>query len=275
MDLWLIIVIVVAAVVILGFLAWLFLRGEPKSMQPLDGAPVDGPVARAIAVGALQLDNDDFPWNDITGSALDQKQQRGLREMWDLTDREAWLENLERLTSGNRFDGPIVAMMAIRDEIAPDHRQPTDRDWLAAIKNHGGTGRGDEKKFVSNVRRWEKNLRKVGTKNFIVYPADYAATSLEGYNIGQAAAMVVWGNAMGFAEPGEAEKLLIEISAIAKRQFGSWEEFGRSYLLGRCVNLYRMTEDNDKVQSSIIGTMWSYRYAFKGEHGGPWATLAW
>ena len=246
-----------------------------KPLPTVSDEPVDGPDAAAIAVGLIQIDNSNGSWNDITARQLGASEKRQLQNMWGIADRQSWLAQLESLAANDRFDGPYETLLGLRGEaMAAAGAKPTDKQWRAAIERAGLPVTGEVKSFIANVSRWEKMLHK--TERVVVIPKDYAVTSLAGYSYGQGVAMATWGVGFGFAEAAEAREIIAKFSAAARADFSGWEHLGRSYLLGRCLQMHRMTNgDNDKVENQMIGSLTAYRRALNPKIDGPWARLPW
>ncbi|MFT4234394.1 MAG: DUF1266 domain-containing protein, partial [Microbacterium sp.] len=219
---------------ILVFLIWIFFAPVAK-LKTSPEYETTGTEANELALGLLQIVNDPTGnWNDPTANLLTGKLRDTLVEQWGLHSREDWLANIDRLVKTRRRRDDWVLMLGIRKDLAATlGREPKPREWTKAIIEAGGNKR-EATTFVNTVGTCEVCLRKSAGKKWI--PADNFVTTFDGYAFGQAVAVVTWGVALGFAEVGEARRLIHEINDVARPEFSSWVEFGSSYIVGRVMH---------------------------------------
>ncbi|MBF4634757.1 DUF1266 domain-containing protein [Agreia pratensis] len=239
--------------------------------------PTSGDEARDLAVGAIQIVTSEGKWNDPESHTI--RDSKGLRSrlvsMWGLTDRENWLETLEELPQ-RRTDSLRDSLLELRAELArTSGRRPSQREWLAAAKERGASGR-DVKSVINAVTEIEKSLKKSALRT-VVLPAGATIESVRGYAQGQQIALATWGVALGFATREDIRPVLRQVSAEARRDFGSWEEFGRSYLLGRVMRLVEQGMPVEKAIEKNDDGIRAYGQLFDAKRGnsGPWSTLPW
>jgi len=241
-----------------------------------DKFPTDGDEARALAVGAIQTTTSFGAWNDpeaqnISGS---KSLRRNLVEMWDLTSRDSWLETIRELPE-RRTDPLRDGLLSLRAELADSlgHR-PSKREWVEAAKGQGASGR-EITKVIGDIVTIETSMKKkkLGT---VVLPDAATIRHTRGYAYGQCIALATWGVALGFATREEIRPLIKQISDRAREDFGSWEEFGRSYLLGRTLRLTEQGMEPEKAIEKTDDGLVAYGRAFDVKRGGgPWSTLRW
>ncbi|KJC65779.1 hypothetical protein TZ00_03155 [Agreia bicolorata] len=236
-----------------------------------------GDEARDLAVGAIQIVTSEGKWNDPEAHTIrDSKALRStMVSMWGLTDRQSWLETIEELPQ-RRTDSLRDSLFELRAELArTSGRRPSQREWLAAAKERGASGR-DVKGVINAVVEIEKSLKKSALRT-VVLPASETIESVRGYAQGQQIAVATWGVALGFASRDDIRPMLREISEQARRDFGSWQEFGRSYLLGRVLRLVEQGMPVEKAIEKNEDGIRAYGQLFDARRGnsGPWSTLPW
>ena len=239
--------------------------------------PTSGDEARDLAVGAIQIATSMGKWNDPESHSIQESKslRSTLVDMWGLTDGESWLETFEELPQ-RRTDALRDSLLALRAELARSgNGRPSQREWLAAAKERGATGR-EVKSVITAIVEIEKSMKKkyLGT---LVLPADATIASVRGYAQGQQIALATWGVALGFATREEIRPMIRQVSAQARNDFGSWEEFGRSYLLGRTLRLVEQGMPAEKAIEKTDDGMFAYGRLFDAKRGnsGPWGQLPW
>lgn len=251
----------------------LFLIPNAKVDSHADFA-TDSDEANDLAIGLVQIRSAEGQWNDPMGSAVagNARIKNSLNEMWGLNSRDEWSENIERLTTVRRRRPLWTTLLAIRAELVKEGKAGNRKQWIDAIKEAGGSGKGDELDFVNAMIYFEDELRKLTNKN--VWPKDSVVTNLDGYALNQAVAVSVWGVAMGVASREESREKIREASDIARSEFGSWGEFGRSLVVGRAMHWSdgQMGEQHVKLTQA---TAWEFERAMDPKRKGPWAALRW
>lgn len=261
---------IVGAIVLFFLVLWII---PAAKVTPSEKFSTTDTEANEIALGFLQIRNlPSGPWNDPTASALGDREKAVLVEQWGVPTRETWLANVERLMSVRRRRDMWTLYLAVRASVA-EHlgRTPSAKEWLAAIVAEGGDKR-DAKKFVAAIEYIESEVRKRVGKD-IVTPGLFVKT-LDGYAIGQAAAMATWGVALGHGDITEARTILHSINVEARPDFSSWADFGLSYIAGRVMHWSDGNVDEKSFEK--FGDGWSdFKAAATEKRNGPWATLSW
>jgi len=238
--------------------------------------PTTGDEARDLAIGAIQITTAMGAWNDPTAKHLTESKtlRRNLSSMWGLDSRSEWAETLAELPERRREplrDG----LLELRARLAAQTgKRPSKREWVQAAKAEGATGR-QVTTVIDNIVGIEAGLRKkaLGTQ---VLPDSATIASADAYALGQVAALATWGVALGFATREEIRPILADVSSRAKAQFGSWEEFGRSYLLGRALRNVENGLPLEKAVEANQDGITAYGQALDVKRdGGPWSSLAW
>jgi hypothetical protein len=265
----------VVAGIVVAALALNLLPDAPIPTSP--DFPTSGDEARDLAVGAIQILTAEGKWNDPEAHTMrDSKDLRSkMVSMWGLTDRETWLETIEELPQ-RRADSLRDSLLALRAELSrASGRRPSQREWLAAAKERGVTGR-DVKAVINAVVEIEKSLKKSALRT-VVLPAGETVVSVRGYAQGQQIAVATWGVALGFATREDIRPIIRAVSEQARRDFASWEEFGRSYLLGRVMRLVEHGMPVEKAIEKNDDGIRAYGQLFDAKRGnsGPWSTLPW
>ncbi|WP_449282352.1 DUF1266 domain-containing protein [Leucobacter sp.] len=258
----------VAVVLLLFVLLAVFAKFAKQGYHK--GFPTDSREANLLALGFQQITNSGNYWNDPTASNNGEGEEGTLREMWGLNSTQDVIDTVERLVVQRRRREVWQQLLEIRAAAARenDGRKPSTRQWLAAIKQAGGTGKGEERDFVGAVAYYEKEL---GKKH---YPAGEPVVSLDAYAFGQAVAVCTWAVGMGLISQTDAMRLIGQVNEIARPEFDSWAAFGRSYALGRAMHWSDGVADEKRARQSgeAISAMES---ALDGKRRGPWGLLPW
>ncbi|MCI7670949.1 DUF1266 domain-containing protein [Schaalia hyovaginalis] len=230
----------------------------------------EGREANLLALGFQQITNSLCYWNDPTASLLSSKACAELREMWGLNSIDDVHENVERLLVGRRRRESWQRLLALRAQAAAANGglKPSSRQWLATIKESGGTGEGAERDFVNAVEFYENAF---GKKHF---PADEPVFSFDAYALGQAVAVCVWSVKLGLISREASMRMIEEVNRAARTEFDSWSAFGRSYALGRAMHWSDGAADEKRASESREAVT-AMEIALDGKKGGPWGLLDW
>lgn len=261
---------IVGAVVLFFLVVWIMPAAKVKADEKYSTSDAE---ANEIALGFLQIVN--LPsghWNDPTASLLGAREKKTLVDQWGVHTRQDWLDNIERLTTARRRREMWVLYLAVRSSLGERlGRAPKSKEWLSAIVEEGGDKR-DARTFVTAIEYIESQVRKLVGKD-VVTPGLYVKT-LDGYAIGQAVAMTTWGVALGHGDIAEARQIIHRINADARPAFGSWADFGLSYIAGRVMHWSDGKVDEKSFEK--FGDGWSdFKAAAIAKRNGPWATLPW
>lgn len=232
--------------------------------------PVDTREANLLALGFQQITNAQNYWNDPTASLSSTSSLHKLRDMWGLNSANDVYENVERLFMQRRRRELWQQLLALRAQAAQANggKKPSSRQWLAAIKESGGTGKGEELEFVRAVEYYEKAF---GKKHF---PAHEPVLSFDAYALGQAVAVCTWGVGLGLISREDSMRMIEEINRVARQEFDSWAAFGRSYVLGRAMHWSEGSADEDHAKQCREAVV-AMEIALDAKQRGPWGLLPW
>lgn len=275
----------VAAVIAIGW-AWLRFRRVWRwrtkgNTWASDEFSQDDETARALAIGYLQLVNSGCSWNDPTGRRLQEREigLKNLRDMWGLESHEDWKETVAHLVNDKRADELRDTLLALRAELADGlGRRPTKKEWLSEVKKYTQEVSDGAKDEIELITYFEGKFKKADGLPLITH--DATVRNLHAFAYGQAVAVCVWGVAAGVVSEAEAVSKAKEISAIARREYGSWQAFGQSYILGRACFFYDRFSGKsaEKAADDQLFACRDYREACapaSSKNPGPWTRLAW
>ncbi|MCB5905953.1 DUF1266 domain-containing protein [Streptomyces pinistramenti] len=202
--------------------AWLHARGRfgvrPGGLLSTHTAgPLHGPLAHGLACGAPIAVHHSVPWNELGTVFLDHASDaQTLREQWSVTDPAAWQQRLDQLLGGQFVPaGTEKALRARADgeEDAPEGDAETADTGVPEL-----------------AARYEERFRTDG-----LLPAGGQVVSLVALDLAHAVNLVRRGLGARLCAPPQAEQAVTRIGAQAREAYGSWEEFGAGYALGRML----------------------------------------
>lgn len=246
---------------------------RPQRLAPSERFSSTDTEANEIALGLLQISSlPSGPWNDPTAPALGADDRALLAEQWGIHSRDDWLGMIDHLSTVRRRRQAWMLRLAVRNDLDTAlGRVPTSKEWLGAIAAAGADER-DARPFVAGIEHIEREVRRrVGAE--VVTPDIYVRT-LDGYALGQAVAMTTWGVALGYADVGEARRIIHRINVETRPSFVSWADFGLSYIAGRVMHWSDGNLDDESFEK--YGDAWTtFATAATAKRKGPWATLPW
>ncbi|UNO38504.1 DUF1266 domain-containing protein [Streptomyces sp. MST-110588] len=233
--------------------------------------PLHGPLAHGLACGTHLAVHNQVLWNDLGDVYSDYRRDvEILRDSWDVTDRQGWLEQLTYLLEGrNSPPLPEFALM-VRREIA--RRRPgahTDPQvWRQVTATNLRQQEGDEEtvaeamSLIGQIVRYESRFRADG-----ILPPDGYVVSALGYDFGRAVNFARWGLGARFAERAEAEKAVIRAGELCRMHYSSWQEFSAGYILGRALRF-----DEESFGHMYSSALSPHRILMK-DLSGPWHNI--
>jgi hypothetical protein len=172
---------------------------------------VSGAKAWALACSALLIEHNWDNHDSLEPSAMKQtnidKMKRGLSEWWDIKDRESFFESIkwiEQEGHRTRFDrlGQEVSELGFM-EFVDLLRQQTNRD---------------DSESILVAHEWYPKLK---------------GKSLLGWDLSRAIWLCRGAYVSGYITEDEAWTMIMRYAQILQETFGSWEDLGRNYLIGR------------------------------------------
>ena len=226
--------------------------------------------ANLLALAYLILDESDSHWNDPTASDNTAASNARLREQWGLHSGQDVFDTVVRLLTVRHHREPWQRLLAARAVAAQAEggRRPATEQWLAAVRDSSGSAGGEELKFIKVIEYYEKEL---GRERF---PRNDPVLSLDGFALAQAVAVATWGVGLGLISNAESMQLIEQANEVARREFGSWEAFGRSFLLGEVMELTGGNVSKEGLAAAKRRSM-RLNFALDDEYGGPWDRLPW
>ncbi|MEW2359403.1 DUF1266 domain-containing protein [Spirillospora sp. NPDC029432] len=229
------------------------------------GAAPWGRLAAALAVGAHLAVGNGAAWNLPDGRDEDPAGVRErLAQSWGVTDAEGWREQIDALLHAENSDPAIQAVLDLR---RPEQDEYAWQDAITAWCSGEDIADETARELVglsTLILRYEARFRADG----LLGPGDRVAT-VSGYDYGRAVNMARWGRNAGFCDAATAEECVLRAGDLARRSYGSWEEFSAGYTLGRLL----------RFDEGEFGTWYDRSIAahriLTGAPDSPWRTLAW
>ncbi|MFF9275397.1 DUF1266 domain-containing protein [Streptomyces griseosporeus] len=223
------------------------------------GGPLQGPVARGLACGALLCVYNGSPWNAMAwhGSGYPGERQR-LREWWGITSREEWQSALRGLLACESHSSVWEFALSLRRTIARDFGGYVDTAyWREAaakvirandaghvVVNEDGVTKTEPRPesetearvrgvqhLIGRIWRYEARMRADG-----VLPENRYVSSVDAWDLGRASKMARWGLGARFGTLQEAESAVVQAGRAAVLSYRSWQDFSAGYILGRCLH---------------------------------------
>ncbi|MFB6439458.1 DUF1266 domain-containing protein [Streptomyces sp. NPDC056411] len=193
------------------------------------GGPLHGPLAQGLACGAPLAVHHSLPWNELGTAFLDHASDaRTLHEQWSVTDPATWQQRLDQLLAGQFVPAGTEAALRARSS-GPDAGAGTPAaPETGGPQETGGTAESPE--LPELVTAYEERFRTAG-----VLPAEGRVTSLVALDLAHAVGLVRWGLGARLCAPQQAEQAVMRVGVRAREAYGSWEEFGAGYALGRLL----------------------------------------
>ncbi|MEU2063062.1 DUF1266 domain-containing protein [Streptomyces sp. NPDC013455] len=255
------------------------------------GGPLDGPVARGLACGALLFVRDGLAWNAMAyhGNGYP-AERRLLREWWGVTGREEWQARQRELLDPDGANPVWEFALSLRRTIARDFGGHVDTSyWRDAVARVLRARAGGEtvltpdgvtttptvpeaetearikgvQQLVGRITRYEARFRADG-----ILDGNRFVGSVDAWNFGRASGMARWGLGARYCSLAEAESAVIEAGRASARSYKSWQDFAAGYILGRCLHF------DDEEFGSWYTDMVDVHRVLMSDPGSPWRTVA-
>jgi len=268
---------------------WRTLTKDPSRTWPPDGlvthavrAARRGPLLHGLACGAQLCMLNGVPWNtlDFHGAGFSNERHR-LRVWWGVTDRETWKATRNRLLGIDVPPDPWELVLDARVRLAARFGLPVPpgvwRDSVEArlrrMWNDGApcppgadalldTTVAELRALVGSITWYEARFRADG----LLAPGAVIPSAVA-WNLGRASMMARWGVACRYGTENEVRRALEHVSGQARRVYGSWEEFGAGYVLGRCLHF-----DAEEFGSWYTDARWCFQ-TLTSDTDSPWRTV--
>lgn len=222
-------VYVIIVIVVLMTLASVFfrLRGVVRQVARSTKSyrkstnPVASPHQRfALAVGAINGEQLTANVDSLTTDIDRSRVLQGLAEAWDVTSAATARTAVGRLLSeGHRVFFEDALALSRTDE----------KTWKAAAQRFKEPERILE--YAGNLKETDKTLREAG----MITGEDDLRRGIVGWDAGRAVALARLAYDAGFMTSEEAWSAIEAAGKLAKQTFNSWQELGRSYIIGRAM----------------------------------------
>lgn len=268
---------------------WRRFTENPHFPWPPDGlvthatrAARPGPLLHGLACGAQLCMLNGVPWNtlDFHGAGFSNERYR-LREWWGVTGRRSWKDTRNRLLGNGVPPAPWDLVLDARVRLARQYGLPVPpgvwRDHVESMLRtmwHDGAPSppgadpdldetvAELRGLVGSILWYEARFRADG-----LLPPDTVISSTAAWDLGRAAMMARWGVACRYGTESEACRTLEEVSAHARRAYGSWREYGAGFILGRCLQF-----DAEEFGPWYTDARWCFR-TLATEPDSPWETV--
>lgn len=268
---------------------WRKITKDPYSAWPPDGlvthatrAARPGPLLHGLACGAQLCMLNGVPWNtlDFHGAGFSNERYR-LSAWWDVTSRETWKDTRNRLLGTGTPPAPWDLVLDARVRLARQYGLPVPpgawRDHvettLRAMWHDGAPSPpgadpdldetvAELRGLVGSILWYEARFRADG-----LLPPDTVIPSTMAWDLGRASMMARWGVACRYGTEPEVRRTLEQVSAQARRAYGSWQEYGAGFILGRCLRF-----DAEEFGPWYTDARWCFR-TLAAEADSPWHTV--
>ncbi|MFD7117305.1 DUF1266 domain-containing protein [Streptomyces sp. NPDC059922] len=218
------------------------------------GGPLHGPVAYGLALGAHLAVNNGIVWNQLGAAYLDYETDIArLYRPWHVGNRAAYRQTLDALMA-TRFIGRTheFVLRTRLGLVARLKREPSRGEWsdgVTAALNRRGATRAELMEAGESLRRvvrYEDRFRADG----VLAPGGRIGT-LAAFDHGRAVNVVRLALGARYCDPHEAETAVLRIGELARRAYGSWEEFSLGYTLTRLIHFDADDDAEARYQESL------------------------
>ncbi|MFJ6180328.1 DUF1266 domain-containing protein [Streptomyces sp. NPDC092295] len=230
--------------------------GGPRQNRLIthSGGPLHGPVAHGLALGAHLAVNNGIAWNQLGAAYLDYETDIArLYRPWHIGNRAAYRQTLDALMAtrliGRTHEFVLRTRLGLVGRLK---REPSRREWsesVTAALNRRGASQAELMEAGESLRRvvrYEDRFRADG----IVAPGGRIDT-LAAFDHGRAVNVVRLALGARYCDPHEAETAVLRIGELARRAYGSWEEFSLGYALTRLIHFDGDDDSDVRYQESL------------------------
>ncbi|MFE7571779.1 DUF1266 domain-containing protein [Streptomyces sp. NPDC057539] len=239
--------------------AWL--RADAKSGGPRQnrlithtGGPLHGPLAHGLALGAHLAVNNGIVWNQLGAAYLDYETDIArLHRPWHVGNRAAYRQTLDALMAtrliGRTHEFVLRTRLGLAERLK---RTPSQREWSEAVTaalNRRGASEDESAETgesLLRVVRYENRFRADG-----ILAPDARIDTLAAFDHGRAVNVVRLALGARYCDPYEAEQAVLRIGELARRAYGSWEEFSLGYALTRLIHFDADDDSDVRYQESL------------------------
>ncbi|WP_306327916.1 DUF1266 domain-containing protein [Streptomyces venezuelae] len=215
--------------------------GGPARMRLLThaGEQLRGPVAHALALGAHLAVLNGLVWNGLRAQYEDYPSDVArLRHPWAVHHRADFREKLRTLIATRLVGRVPESVLGIRRTLtARLGAAPGVEEWAAAVAaaserdDRYGEDPAEAGEFLRRITHYEERFRADG-----LLPPGGRVDTLAAFDHGRAVNVVRLALGARYCDPREAEESVLRVLDVARRAYGSWEEFSLGYLLARLIH---------------------------------------
>ncbi|QSQ16046.1 DUF1266 domain-containing protein [Myxococcus landrumensis] len=200
-----------------------------------------------ILLGAVNAEQITAYWNSLETGVPTMRLRTGLSEWWGVYNGQTAAAQVEKLLSA----GHRVAFDAALGQLA----NVSPEQWEQVAKSGG--------EALSNLGASLASLKEDKT----TFTAEDLARGTLAWDLGRAVVVTRMSYDLKFLDESQAWAFIARASEQARAQFSSWEQWGKSYLLGRAM--WNSSEDG------MLSGLASITADCQATPDGPWTKLAW
>ncbi|QSQ12221.1 DUF1266 domain-containing protein [Myxococcus landrumensis] len=243
---------IIVAILLLGtVIYWIpklgFYRRMLKSFQPNPKANLPPQQLFGVLLGAVNAEQVNAYPNSLETGVPWPRLQAGLNEAWDVTSPQSAAAQVEKLLSqGHRvnFDAALRQLAGV----SPDQWERVAKSGNEALSNLGAT--------LASLK-----------EDKIEFTAEELARGTLAWDLGRAVVVTRMSHDLKFLNESQAWAFIARAAEQAQSQFSSWEQWGKSYLLGRAM--WGGAEDG------MLSGITAITLECQAAPAGPWTKLAW
>jgi Protein of unknown function (DUF1266) len=219
--------------------------GATQAWNSGSQTPSRAQKAWAIAASAILAGFNREPTNTLAAGGLTEEQKirtrRLLEEWWGIGNRDDLFGALSWIEQGGHRQ-VFSALGARASQLGPE----------------------DLKKVVGRLNSEDANSVLVARR----YYEKLGGQSITGWDFGRYINLCRWGVQVGYLSEEEAWPRVMYAAIILQQSFGSWQEFGENYLIGREFWSLRQTQkDGPAMRASYLRLL--------NDPSSPWNRIPW
>ncbi|MFF1917442.1 DUF1266 domain-containing protein [Streptomyces sp. NPDC058239] len=202
------------------------------------GGPLYGPVAYGLAIGAHLAVHNGLVWNQLGAAYADYETDIAwLRSPWGIENRADHRRTLDALMATRHIGRSDESVLRIRRTLADRlERTPSHQEWSEGVtttlsrRRTSAADLAEADEALRRIARYEERFRADG-----VLAPEGRIDTLSAFDHGRAVNVVRMALGARYCDPQEAEQAVLRIGELARRAYGSWEEFSLGYALTRMI----------------------------------------
>ncbi|MFG2630971.1 DUF1266 domain-containing protein [Streptomyces sp. NPDC048473] len=237
------------------------------------GGQLHGPLAYGLAIGAHLAVHNGLVWNQLGAAYADYETDIArLRSPWGIENRADHRRTLDALMATRLIGRTHESVLRIRRALAGRlERTPSHQEWSESVTmtlSRRRTSAADLAEADEALRRiswYEGRFRADG-----VLPPDRRIDTLSAFDHGRAVNVVRMALGARYCDPQEAEQAVLRIGELARRTYGSWEEFSLGYALTRMI----LFDGEDHAEAKYAESLTQHRVLTQ-DPTSPYRNIPW